>query len=322
MTPKVSIIIPNYNHARYLERRLESVLEQTFQDFEVIYLDDASTDESSEVFAGFETDRHVRAVLNEVNSGSAFKQWNKGVHLARGEYLWIAEADDYADKELLATLVSRLDGYPSVGIAYCASWEVDEASNLIRLRQEVHEEIFGITRWEKDFVNEGRDECCQYLFIHNTIPNASAALVRRALYEKVGGADPTFRLCGDWMLWTKILLQSDICYVARPLNYWRQHSHTVRNRLMQDGLDLIESYRVMGYIAQHLPVAPQAYERGCDLFAQLWLWNLRSRKVRLSRSLAIYRAAREVDSRILSRLPREAWKLLLRKFTRRSRSSR
>ena len=95
--PTVSVIVPNYNHARYLRQRIESVLGQTYQDFEVILLDDCSTDESRSVLGEYAKDPRVRIEFNEKNSGSTFKQWNKGVRLARGEYIWIAESDDYAD---------------------------------------------------------------------------------------------------------------------------------------------------------------------------------------------------------------------------------
>src|ERR1041384_7243968 len=94
--PAVSVIIPNYNHARYLRRRVESVLGQTYQDFEVILLDDGSTDDSRGIIASYEGDARVTIAMNAANSGSVFKQWNKGVQMARGRYVWIAESDDYA----------------------------------------------------------------------------------------------------------------------------------------------------------------------------------------------------------------------------------
>ena len=121
--PVVSVIVPNYNHAQFLPSRLDSILGQTFADFEVIYLDDASTDNSERVIAPFLEDRRIRVIRNTVNSGSAFKQWNRGVREARGEYVWIAEADDSAEPTLLSRLVpccpitlrGYLRGLPSGG---------------------------------------------------------------------------------------------------------------------------------------------------------------------------------------------------------------
>jgi glycosyltransferase involved in cell wall biosynthesis len=130
--PKVSVIIPNYNHAPFLQRRIESVLNQTYRDFEIIYLDDASTDHSGEIFAAFADDQRIRAVLNTTNTGIPGKQWNKGVLEARGDYVWIAESDDYADEHFLERLVSRLDEYPTAGLAYCQSLVVNESHRRLR----------------------------------------------------------------------------------------------------------------------------------------------------------------------------------------------
>src|SRR4030095_7296186 len=112
--PTVSVIIPNYNHARYLRKRIDSVLGQTYQDFEVVLLDDCSTDNSREILLSYAGDRRVTVEFNAENSGSVFKQWNKGVQMARGRYIWIAESDDYADVRLLARMVPILDEQPEV----------------------------------------------------------------------------------------------------------------------------------------------------------------------------------------------------------------
>src|SRR5438874_12277656 len=84
--PKVTVVIPSYNHGRFLAARLDSVLNQTYHDFEVLFLDDASTDDSPEVFARYRDHPRLRSVLNTVNGGSVFRQWNRGVREARGEY--------------------------------------------------------------------------------------------------------------------------------------------------------------------------------------------------------------------------------------------
>ena len=92
----ISVIIPNYNHARYLPQQIESVLNQTFQDIEVILMDDCSPDDSRSIIAAYAaSDTRIRVVLNEHNSGSTFKQWNKSIAQARGTYVWLAESDDY-----------------------------------------------------------------------------------------------------------------------------------------------------------------------------------------------------------------------------------
>ena len=110
--PTVSVIVPNYNHARFLPQRIETILRQSYQDFELLLLDDCSTDDSRAILSQYASDPRVRLEFNEMNSGSPFKQWNKGVRLARGKYVWIAESDDYADPQLLERLVAVLEADP------------------------------------------------------------------------------------------------------------------------------------------------------------------------------------------------------------------
>jgi glycosyltransferase involved in cell wall biosynthesis len=155
--PKVSVIIPNYSHDRFLTKRIQSILDQTFQDFEIIYLDDASTDKSDAVVAPFPS-RFTHAIKNKTNSGIPFKQWNKGASLAKGEYLWIAESDDYADKHFLERLVDVLDRHPNVGLAYCQSWGVDEGDRILQ-SWKLNTDTLDSERWQQDFINDGKDEC-------------------------------------------------------------------------------------------------------------------------------------------------------------------
>src|SRR5690606_15755367 len=125
MMPKVSIIVPNYNHAPFLKDRLDSIFCQDFEDYEVILMDDCSTDGSREILESYKDHGKVtQLVLNEKNSGSTFRQWKKGIELAKGEYIWIAESDDVADSKLVEVLVERLDEDATVGLAYCQSWVI------------------------------------------------------------------------------------------------------------------------------------------------------------------------------------------------------
>ena len=94
-SPLISIIVPNYNHEKYLKQRLESVFNQTYSNFEVILLDDCSTDSSLNILAEYIKNSKVsHCIFNEANSGNTFIQWNKGISLAKGDYIWIAESDD------------------------------------------------------------------------------------------------------------------------------------------------------------------------------------------------------------------------------------
>jgi glycosyltransferase involved in cell wall biosynthesis len=269
--PKVSIIVPNYNYARFLGQRLGSIETQTYRDFEVILLDDASTDESVEVLEQFARRHQWPLICNERNSGNVFKQWNKGIRLAKGQYVWMAEADDYADKRFLEIMVGRLEQHPQCGLAYCNSFRVDGADRIVEMVRPTMYDI-DLGRWQHDFVNSGQEECVRYLLRENTIPNASAVVFKRELYDVVGGADENFGLSADWKFWASLLRISDIAFVAEPLNYFRVHAKTTRARArLWAGIS--EALQVMKYILNSMSVPKDALE---DLHARLVIITLYS----------------------------------------------
>ena len=258
--PKVSIVIPNYNYGRFLEQRLRSVFSQTFQDFEVVYLDDASTDDSREVISKFTGDPRIRIVENRHNSGNVFAQWNRGVRECSGEYVWIAEADDFADPGFLAAMVECLDRNPAAGLAWCQSWQVDERGATVDLTQSRFEWL-SRDRWSRDYTRNGIDEVRECLAYMNTIPNASAVVFRRTLYERVSRGNEGFQLCGDWYTWVQIALASQVTFVSRPLNYYRSHPNTVRAAARRDCVDIEEMGRVTMHVVREVGLPGLAWHR-------------------------------------------------------------
>jgi glycosyltransferase involved in cell wall biosynthesis len=295
-TPKVSVVIPNYNHARYLKKRLQSVLEQTYQDLEIIYLDDASTDNSNEVFLEFSNDPRIRSLLNEKNSGSPFKQWNKGIKNAKGEYIWIAESDDYANATLLEKLVDALNKNPAAGLAYCQSWEVDENDQVLSNYQWLTDEL-DTERWKTNYTNSGIDEFINYMIFRNTIPNASAVVFRRSIYEEVGGAPENFRLCGDWLFWSKFLMQSGIVFIAEPLNYFRvANPKGARGSAGKGGLFWEEKLRVIQQLNQTFKLPQDVMIKALHRLTYFWIDYSLTTSVSFTRQATIYQIAKSLDS--------------------------
>ena len=142
---KVSVIVPNYNHGRYLKQRVDSILDQSFQDFELILLDDASSDNSRDVLESYRSNVHVsHIVYNEKNGGTPFKQWDKGIELAKGEWIWIAESDDFADKFFLESLMEIAKDYPNVGFAFSSTYFVNGEGVIIGQSRKKSIENFGV----------------------------------------------------------------------------------------------------------------------------------------------------------------------------------
>ena len=123
-TPLVSIIVPNYNHARFLPERLASIRNQTFKDYELIVLDDASSDQSLGVIRAELADIPHQLIINEQNSGSPCSQWLKGIEQAQGRYVWIAESDDSCSPDFLDMMVKVMD--QGASLAYCRSQAINE----------------------------------------------------------------------------------------------------------------------------------------------------------------------------------------------------
>lgn len=225
--PLVSVIVPNYNHAKFLKQRLESILTQTFTNFELIIIDDCSTDDSMSVINSFSDKRILHVIRNTTNSGSAFAQWKKGMELCNGKYVWIAESDDYCSEDFLANAVSSLDAGSE--LFYCQSIVVDEDGMEVNTKVTWFDDI-SPTRWKSSFTSSANTEVAEILSLKNTIPNASAVVFKRSqhileYFENVQG----MRYCGDWIFWMQFLLGAkSLAYSVNTTNYFRVHSGVTR----------------------------------------------------------------------------------------------
>jgi len=230
---KVSVILPNYNYARYLNQRIDSILNQTFPDFELIILDDSSYDNSKEIIESYKKlDNRIRTIYNNENSGNPFIQWKKGIELAKGNYIWIAEADDYCENTLLAKLLDPFKSNSNIGISYCQSNKIDTNGQITELWTE-HFDLQIKNKFKKDFVYTGLEFIEKYLIYQNVIPNASAVLLAKSVYKSVDGVNVEINNCADWLLWLKMLNNSHVAFIAEPLNYFRRHENSIIHKSPQ-----------------------------------------------------------------------------------------
>jgi glycosyltransferase involved in cell wall biosynthesis len=236
MEHKVSVIVPNYNHSLYLKQRMDSILNQTYRDFEVIILDDKSVDDSVKVIEHYKYIHKVsHIVYNEQNSGSTFAQWEKGMKLATGEWIWIAESDDYADPHFLEVMVKLAEEGDNVGIAFSNSHWVDHNSEIKE----------NLSIYQESFFRSGIEEV-KLLCNHCTIQNASATLIRKDLALRAVEGLSQYKACGDWIFYTRILHHSNLIYTSEKLNYFRWYhanvSNTNKGRLWAlEGVQVLEN---------------------------------------------------------------------------------
>lgn len=223
----VSVIVPSYNHAQYLEERIESILQQTYTEFELILLDDLSPDHSAEILNKYKNHPKVsHCIINEKNSGSTFYQWNKGMSLAKGELIWIAESDDVADATFLEKLVTHFIQNPNLVLAYSQSHRMNAQGEVTGSWKDFTDAVDPIL-FANDFEMSGLEYINRFLNRQNTVPNASGVLFKKQTYLDVGGANPSLRFIGDWEIWAKIISQGDLFYTAECLNYFRYHDTSV-----------------------------------------------------------------------------------------------
>ena len=304
--PKVSVVIPNYNHARFLRRRIETVLNQSFQDFEVILLDDCSTDDSRSILSEYAHDPKVRIEFNEENSGSPFKQWNKGVGLARGEYIWIAESDDYADERFLERLVAVLEADPEVVLAYCRSWRVSAEDRLDGFQDRY---LPDPQRWTLNHSVNGRDECRGHFMTYCIVQNASAVLFRKLIYERIGGADETLSMGGDWKMWFAMALLGKMAYLSEPLNYYRFHDNSVYGKDTLRIGETEESLRVVRWMQEQVALTDSMRDKVGTILEGRWINPVLNTRVPLKRKWALLRSAMAIDPHALRRLVRAVFRL-------------
>ena len=239
--PLVSIIIPNYNHAQYLDERIQSVLKQTYQNFEVIILDDKSTDNSLEVINKYKDNPHIaKIVANEKNSGSTFKQWQKGFDLSEGELIWIAESDDSCEITLLEKLVTEHKEKKNV-VTFCKSQRMDENG----LKYETFHNEIKRGNWDgKEFIQT-------YLGKNNTIMNASSAIFNKDIALTIDPQYKSFKGSGDWLFWIEIIQKGSVSYIDEALNFFRKHGSNTTEKSYANGTDFIEDKRIFDYLVKN-----------------------------------------------------------------------
>lgn len=239
----VSIIIPNYNHAPYLKERIDSVLKQSYQDFEVIILDDCSTDNSREIINSYAGNPKIsNIVFNEVNSGSTFKQWQKGFELAKGEYIWIAESDDVAHPDFLSNLLYAINGDKEVVLAASGITLIDEKGKVTG-HQSISKSKYPRKYLSKDFIHEN-------MLMGNHLLNASSAIFRKDILSSIPRTYTQLKASGDYLFWIEIANTGKIVEIPDEYDFFRRSSSTVTPRLYASGKAFEESKIVFSRLCE------------------------------------------------------------------------
>lgn len=277
--PLVSIIVPNYNHEPYLEKRLDSIYNQTYNNFEVILLDDHSTDNSREILKKYaqKYSQNTRCFFYDSNVGKVFLQWNKGIRLAKGDLIWIAESDDYCDDNFLEILINEFRRQ-SVMLAFAQSIFVQDDYPIWTM----DEYLYDITtfNWKENFVATADYTVKNAFCLKNIIPNASSAVFRNIgeIPEIVLELWKKLNLCGDWIFYLNIIKGGCISYSTETTNYYRVHKSSTSKHIQKDFSYYTEHMEVSRFIRQNYRVDAAAFNRELQILKKHYINNTGAKK--------------------------------------------
>lgn len=247
--PLVSVVVPNYNYRRYLNQRIQSILQQTYQDIELILLDDASTDNSKEILLSFQNhDKVSYLLLNEHNTGNPFIQWFKGMQSAKGKYVWIAEADDLCEPTFLEKIVPLMEKHEQAAVCFAGSRHIDKDGNILNR---------DVNKWKSFMpayaIFNGKTYAEHNLYWRSYIANASSAIFRKSMVNADNMQQCLqMRYSGDWLFWFYMAMQGDIIERYEVLNYFRQHAQKVTVKAENNGGGKSEDIEIIRIMEQHL----------------------------------------------------------------------
>ena len=250
---KISVVVPNYNYSNYLYQRVYSILNQNYKIHELIILDDASKDNSLFYIKQIEQKIsgvvNVKVVVNDINSGNAFSQWQKGINLATGDYVWVAEADDYAKKNFLNEVVSPLKKNNNIVISYADTGFIDSNGYITKNSLVDQIDILKTNHWNASYVNKGIAEINCYSYLNCTIPNVSGTIIKKGNYDEIFESAKKFHQSGDWFTYLNILNLGDISFINKTLNYYRVHGNNI-SQTFDKKAHILEIQRIYKFVKE------------------------------------------------------------------------
>jgi L-malate glycosyltransferase len=282
LRPKISVVIPTYEPERFFVDALKSVLAQDpGQDaMQIAIIDDGSRHSRVAQFVeSLAPPGRIEIHEHDENIGLA-GNWNRAVALARGEYVHILHQDDIVESGFYQRLLAGLDWSPRVGMAFCRHGYIDEHGNIERISRRERWQAGVLPDWLARIAQSQRIQC-------------PAAIVRRSVYEQLGGFRSELRYALDWEMWVRIASRYDVWFEPTVCAHYRRHSTTESARLEASGQINADTMNAIEMFSAYLPVEQQSYlkERAYRRLARSQL----RRASKLLDGPSPSRAATEVD---------------------------
>lgn len=230
--PKVTALVPSFNHGHYIRERIESIFNQTYPNIELIVIDDNSEDESQEIISKLQAEHGFKYLPKEHNSGTPFAAWEDICTLATGDFIWVCESDDVASPTFLETAVTSLAAEPDVVMFYCNSLVINEDGKQIGHTDSYFHDTWKETRWDSDFIVDGLSELLRFQLRGQTVPNMSSALFTASAFRTAFTPFiKRLRLTGDWLFVGEIMKLGKVVFNHAALSCFREHEVTSRVRV-------------------------------------------------------------------------------------------
>ena len=223
--PIITVLISVYNGEKYLKEAIDSILNQTFKDFEFLIINDASTDNSEEILKNYK-DSRIKIIFNKKNLGLT-KSINKGLKIAKGEYIARQDADDVSSSERLEKQVRFLDTYPDYAAVGSFTKIIDEKSKVIcQLERPVYFQ-----------------EIKRALMLDNCITHGSVMIRKKCLLE-VGFYDEAMKRSQDYELWLRLSEKYKLANLPEYLYSWREHKENIEAKFLSEQKMFVELAKV------------------------------------------------------------------------------
>jgi len=240
---RVTAIVPNFNHARYLPQRLDSILAQTYPLVDILVLDDCSGDDSRSVIDSYvkRFPERIRAVYNTENSGNVFRQWQKGHSLAKGDLVWICESDDFCEQTFIERTINAFRD-PSVMMAFgriqFANSQGEYFAGLDHYREDSEPGI-----WEVRVTRPAAEWFRGGFGVKNVIANVGGSVWRRfEISDQVWEEARSYKIMGDWYLYSVIAGGGQIAYEPSAVSYFRIHESNTSGSSAQSKPEYYKEY--------------------------------------------------------------------------------
>jgi glycosyltransferase involved in cell wall biosynthesis len=272
--PKVSVLIPTYNSAQFLDETIQSVLSQTFPDYEIIIVDNQSTDNTDKIIEKYKLDSRIRYYKNSVNIGMT-GNWNQCLLYANGEYIKFLMSDDKFHPHLLEKFINVMDKNPDVSVITCLRQFFGEENSVIPVPEEIM----------KETKLKSQNAIAYTIKYSNWIGEPTSVMFRRE-HLWLGFFKIEMQWIPDLEMWLRLLTRGSAYIIPEVLSFFRQHPSQQTKFVTKNFLREIEEYeyfrsilyhndifQVMDRVELKKQIKERAVQCGCNIFQMIRLKN-------------------------------------------------